>query len=140
MFMETDTKKIFQDGDDVQFAYTPAAYVIIDGKKRYVRSVSSLKKLTRQRIGQGRAPVKSPDKTKVPVAAADFVKDGNLLRGIIEREIYVIERGLRKYVYHGLFHKYYGERAWTVNNAELAQISLLTSEMAFEGDYSEQTA
>lgn len=128
--METGTKKIFQDGDDVQFTYTPAAYVIIDGKKRYIRSVSSLKKMTRQRTRQGRAPAKSPDKTKVPVAAADLVKDGNLLRGIIEREIYVIEKGFRKYVYPGLFHKYYGKKVWTVNDAELARIPLFTSDIS----------
>jgi hypothetical protein len=135
--METDTKKIFQDDDDVQFAYTPAAYVIIDGKKRYVRSVSSLKKMSRLRMRQNCIPVKSPDKTKMPVATADLVKDGNLLRGIIEREIYVIEKGFRKYVYPGLFHKYYGKKVWTVNDTELARIPLLTSEIGGDQNHSE---
>jgi hypothetical protein len=77
---------------------------------------------TEQRTKQiARADKGDADITEQP---GNIFGEGSLLRGAIERKIFIIEQGFRKNVYFEYLHQFCGRRVWTVDDEELNQIPL----------------
>lgn len=113
------------------------AYIIIGGYRWRVNSIRQFNEVTEQRIKRNSAAAKeeaAAKKTKEDVPSEAF-KEGSLLRGIIERKIFVIEKGFRKYIYPGALYRYSGQRVWTVRDDELARIPLFIEDKSFESYY-----
>jgi len=96
------------------------AYVIIGGYKWRIRSVGELAEITERRLRE-----LAHGGTVQPMAKNIEEKrfaDGSLVRGMIEKKIFVIENGFRKNVYLERLENFFGHRVWTLDDEELQRI------------------
>jgi hypothetical protein len=98
------------------------AYLIYGGDKRKIKTLEEFNELTKERVKQIAETGKSNGQTAGN--KDDVFSEGSLLRGAVEKKIFVIEKGFRKNIYLEYLHMFCGQRVWTIDDEELNQIPL----------------